>query len=138
IHQRRGNRWYEIQVEGHEAHAGRSYGEHTNAAHDLAAKISALTKLTNYPKHMSVNVGRIEGGKDRFNIICGNASMKLDVRFATLEQREAMHNKIEKILSTPVETSVSGKLATKTSWQIVDDCPPFSLTSRARKVARSY
>ena len=38
IHQRRGNRWYEINVEGREAHAGRSYGTHANAAHDLAAK----------------------------------------------------------------------------------------------------
>jgi glutamate carboxypeptidase len=138
IHQRRGNRWYQIEVEGKEAHAGRSYGEHANAAHDLAAKIAALSKLTNYPKHMTVNIGHFAGGKDRFNIICGEASAKLDVRFATLEQREMMHRKIEKILSQSLEISASGKYATKTKWQIVDDCPPFSLTRRAKKVARSY
>ncbi|MGZ3721973.1 MAG: M20/M25/M40 family metallo-hydrolase [Bdellovibrionales bacterium] len=138
IHQRRGNRWYQIDVEGREAHAGRSYGEHANAAHDLAAKISQLSRLTNYGKHMSVNVGHFTGGKERFNIICGDASAKLDVRFATLDQREQMHRKIEKILASPLETSVSGKFSTKTAWQIVDDCPPFSLTKRARKIARNY
>jgi glutamate carboxypeptidase len=138
IHQRRGNRWYQIQVEGREAHAGRSYGEHANAAHDLAAKITALNRLNNHDKHMSVNVGHFSGGKERFNIICGDAAAKLDVRFATLDQRETLHRKIEKILSAPTETSPSGKFTTRTMWEIADDCPPFSLTGRSRKIARSY
>ena len=111
IHQRRGNRWYEIKVLGHEAHAGRSYGQHVNAAHDLAAKIVALSKLNDLPKHISVNIGHFEGGKDRFNIICGEARAKLDVRFATLESREAVHAKIERILQTPFEFSVDKKVS---------------------------
>jgi len=138
IHQRRGNRWYEIDIEGREAHAGRSYGEHANAAHDLATKIVALNKLNNYPKHMSVNVGHFRGGKDRFNIICGDTHAKLDVRFATLDQREYLHRKIEKILSAPSEMSPSGKFKTETKWSIADDCPPFSLTKRSRGLARKY
>jgi glutamate carboxypeptidase len=138
IHQRRGNRWYEIDVVGREAHAGRSYGEHANAAHDLAAKITALAKLTNYGQHVSVNVGRFHGGKDLFNIICGDAHAKLDVRFASIESRENIHRKIEKILSAPLESSPSGKFSTKTSWKIVDDCPPFSLTKRSKKIAQKY
>lgn len=138
IHQRRGNRWYQIDIEGREAHAGRSYGEHANAAHDLATKIVALAKLTNYGKHTSVNVGHFEGGKDRYNIICGDAHAKLDVRFATLDSREYLHRKIEKILATSFEVSVSGVHKTHTTWKIVDDCPPFSLTRRSKKLARSY
>lgn len=138
IHQRRGNRWYQIEVEGREAHAGRSYGEHANAAHDLAAKIMALSRLTNYSKHMSVSVGHFGGGKDRYNIICGNAQAKLDVRFATIEQREYLHRKIEKILGQPLEISTCFKHKTSTTWQIADDCPPFSLTRRAKRLARSY
>jgi len=138
IHQRRGNRWYQIDIEGREAHAGRSYGEHANAAHDLATKITLLNRLNNYPKHMSLNVGHFEGGKDRYNIICGDAHAKLDVRFATIEQREALHRKIEKILSQSTEKSPSGKYHTETKWQIVDDCAPFSLTRRSKKIARSY
>jgi len=138
IHQRRGNRWYQIDIEGREAHAGRSYGEHANAAHDLAAKITQLAKLNNHAKHMSVNVGHLNGGKDRYNIICGDAHAKLDVRFATLEQRETLHRKIEKILSSETEISPSGKFKTTTVWKIVDDCPPFSLTRHAKKLSRSY
>lgn len=138
IHQRRGNRWYEVSVEGREAHAGRSYGEHANAAHDMAEKIVALSRLTNYAKHMSVTVARVEGGKDRFNIVCGDAAMKLDVRFATMEQRDWLHRKIEKILGEAVEKSVCGKYQTRTEWKVVDDCPPFSLTRQAKKLARRY
>lgn len=138
IHQRRGNRWYHIKATGREAHAGRSYGEHANAAHELAAKISALAKLTHYPKNMSVNVGHFSGGKDRFNIICGDAQAKLDVRFASLEAREQLHRKIEKILNRRLETSICGRYQVQTTWEIVDDCPPFSLNRRSRKWARSY
>jgi glutamate carboxypeptidase len=136
IHQRRGNRWYQIDVVGREAHAGRSYGEHANAAHDLAQKIVRLARLTNYKQHTSVNVGHFHGGKDRYNIICGDAHAKLDVRFNSLEKRESLHRKIEKILAEPLE--VSGQFRTHTAWKIVDDCPPFSLTRKARQVARSY
>lgn len=138
IHQRRGNRWYDIEVTGKEAHAGRSYGEHANAAHDLAAKIYKLGRLTHYKKHISVNVGHMEGGKDRHNIICGKASAKLDVRFPSMDVREKLHKKIEKILKKSREVSVDGRFKTETIFKIVDDCPPFSLTRRSRRMAVKY
>lgn len=138
IHQRRGNRWYDIEITGREAHAGRSYGYHANAAHDLAGKIASLASLTNYRKHVSVNIGHIEGGKGKHNIICGTAHAKLDVRFPSFDAREALHRKIEKILSVPLEKSVDGQFETVTRYKIVDDCPPFTLTRRSKKLARSY
>ena len=136
IHQRRGNRWYDIEVRGREAHAGRSYGEHANAAHDLALKISSLSSLTNYRKHLSVSVGHVKAGKDRHNIICGHAHAKLDVRFPSMESREQIHRKIEKILAGSYEASTCGRYKTETTWEVVDDCPPFSLTRRSKKLAR--
>jgi glutamate carboxypeptidase len=138
IHQRRGNRWYDIEVHGREAHAGRSYGEHANAAHDLAVKIAALASLTDYRAHLSVNVGHVNAGKDRHNIICGRAHAKLDVRFPSPEAREVLHRRIEKILGMSHETSVCGRYRTEASWKIVDDCPPFTLTRRSRKLARRF
>jgi glutamate carboxypeptidase len=138
IHQRRGNRWYDLTVIGREAHAGRSYGNHVNAAHDLAAKIVDLAALTKYKKHVSVSVGHIEGGKDRHNIICGEARAKLDVRFPSMDLRDDLHAKIEKILETPRETSIDGKFKSQTTYKIVDDCPPFSLTKKSRRMAREY
>lgn len=136
IHQRRGNRWYDIEVKGREAHAGRSYGEHANAAHDLALKISSLSALTNYRKHISVSVGHVNAGKERHNIICGHAHAKLDVRFPSMDSREHIHRKVEKILSASHEASTCGRYKTETTWKIVDDCPPFSLTRRSKKLAR--
>lgn len=138
IHQRRGNRWYDIEVQGREAHAGRSYGRHVNAAHDLAAKVGQMAALTNYRKHVSVNVGHIHAGKDKHNVVCGFAHAKLDVRFPSFEARDAVHRKIEKILSEPAERSVDGEFASRTQFKIVDDCPPFALTRRSKRLARSY
>lgn len=138
IHQRRGNRWYDVEIKGREAHAGRSYGEHANAAHDAAKKIVALAKLTNYKKDISVSVGHVEGGKNRHNIICGMTLIKLDARFPSMEARDTLHRKIEKILGKPLEISVSKKFRTETTYQIVDDCPPFSLTKHSRGMAAQY
>ncbi len=138
IHQRRGNRWYDIEITGREAHAGRSYGEHANAAHDLAKKLVKLSKLTNYKKDLSVSAGHIEGGKNRHNIICGSARLKLDVRFPSMDTRDKLHGKIVKILSKAGEISPSKKFRTETRFEIVDDCPPFSLTRRSKKLAAEY
>lgn len=137
IHQRRGNRWYDIDITGREAHAGRSYGEHANAAHCMARKVAELSDLTNYRKHVSVTVGHIKAGKEKHNIVCGHAHVKLDVRFPSMEARESLHRKIEKILAQQ-EISVCGNHRTQTSYKIVDDCPPFSLTRRSKKLARTY
>jgi glutamate carboxypeptidase len=138
ICQRRGNRWYDIEVSGREAHAGRSRGEHANAAHDLAKKIVALQYLNNLKKEMAVNVGHIQGGQDRYNIVCGHATAKLDVRFSTLEHRDKMHRKINAILNKSHEVSSCGRFRTKTSYKIVDDCPPVAPTRRALKLSQSY
>lgn len=138
IHQRRGNRWYDVTLTGVEAHAGRSYGEHGNAAHDMAYKIYKLSKLTNYRKHLSVNIGHIDAGKDKHNIICGFANAKLDVRFPDLESRDYLHRKIEKILASPSDKNLCGLENITSSYKIVDDCPPFSLTRKSKRLARTY
>jgi glutamate carboxypeptidase len=138
IHQRRGNRWYNVRIEGREAHAGRSYGEHANAAHDLSQKIYDLSQLTNYRKHVSVNVGHLQGGKDRHNIICGLATAKIDARFPTPEARDTLHRRIEKILLAPSSNNLTGLHPTKTSFEVVDDCPPFALTRRSKRLARTF
>lgn len=138
IHQRRGNRWYDIEISGKEAHAGRSYGEHANAAHDAARKIEELARLNNARKHISVNVGHIDAGKDKHNIICGWAKIKLDTRFPSLEARDSLHRRIERILSQAADVPTCGRLGTTTSFKVVDDCPPFSLTRSSRTIARRY
>jgi glutamate carboxypeptidase len=138
ICQRRGNRWYDIEIIGREAHAGRSKGEHANAAHDMAKKIVSLQALGNPKKEMSVNIGHVHGGQEKHNIICGRATAKLDVRFSTLKHRDWLHQKIHAILEKPQEISTCGRYKSQTLYQIVDDCPPVSPTRKAVKMSQVY
>jgi glutamate carboxypeptidase len=138
IESRRGNRWYQIMIEGEEAHAGRCRGEQINAAHDLAMKISRLHRLNNPKTGVSVNIGHLQGGRDRFNVVCGAATAKLDARFPSFETREKLHRQIDRILTAAhVHSPITGR-ATIASYTIADDCPPFSSTSASRSLLKSY
>jgi glutamate carboxypeptidase len=97
---RKGNLWYEIEVQGKEAHAGRDHARGVNACQILASKIDKIKNLTDYKKGTTVSIGRIEGGQDKFNIVCGWAKAKLDVRFTNLKAKEEIAKKIEKILKS--------------------------------------
>ncbi len=138
IESRRGNRWYNVTIKGKEAHAGRSHGHHVNAAHEFAKKISALDKLTDYKKNVAVNVGAVYGGRDRHNIICGDLSAKLDVRFSTFKDREQLHAAIEKVFNKKYIKSIDGMDHAHTSYEIVDDCPPFSSSKKAKPFIKKY
>lgn len=128
IESRRGNRWYQIRILGQEAHAGRCRGEQINAAHEAALKIARLIEMNDASAGASLNVGQVQGGRDRFNIVCGEVRMKLDVRFPSFEIREKLHTEILRVLETSfVSSPVTGR-ASQTSFKIVDDCPPFSNT----------
>src|SRR6202012_2338311 len=135
---RRGNRWYDITVVGREAHAGRSKGEHVNAAHELAYKIVKFHKLSKPHKDVSVNVGAVTAGRDKFNVICGQAQCKLDVRFGDFESRDRVHRKIEKILNTPKLRSLIGDHECQVSYTLADDCPPFASNQRSRRAVKQY
>ena len=80
VESRRGNRWYHIHVHGKEGHAGRDHKHGVNAAHELAFKMVQLHQLTDYNRNLTVSVGQISGGT-KYNVICGNAEAKVDVRF---------------------------------------------------------
>lgn len=136
IRSRRGNRWYRISVKGIEAHAGRSRGEHVNAAHELAIKIAKFHALNDPKNDIAVNVGRIEGGHDRFNVICGFAEAKLDTRFSTFKGRDLLHDRLEKILNRSTVFNRDRSVGAETSYEICDDCPPFSSTRRSRTLVK--
>lgn len=124
ITSRRGNRWYNIHIQGIEAHAGRCRGEEINAAHEAATLITSLVsevqKLkkqqgTPLGEGLSLHVGHIEGGRDKHNIVCGEVHIKLDTRFSSFHERDLIHHLIVDTLS---KTNHS-------TFEIVDDCPPF-------------
>ncbi len=132
INSRRGNRWYQISVQGKSAHAGRTKGTHVNAAHDLALKITKMNKLNNFQKEMSLNVAQLTGGSDKFNITCGEATCKIDIRYAHFNDCESMHKKIKKILAKN-EYSLDLKSHSKSHFEILDDCPPFASNAKSKR-----
>ena len=135
INSRRGNRWYQVSILGKSAHAGRSKGEHVNAAHDLSKKIHKLAGLNKMSKEMSLNVAQISGGTEKFNITCGEASCKFDIRYSRFQDSEMMHQKIIKILSHK-EYSYDRNSRSKTSFEIIDDCPPFASNRQSTHAVR--
>lgn len=133
ITSRRGNRWYDIELIGIEAHAGRCRGEELNAAHESAIMISDLIQLgrdlrQEFPSPAglgtSLHVGHLEGGRGRHNVVCGKVDFKLDTRFSTFEQRDRLHHEVLTIIEKKHQSNNKGEHVTR-SWKVVDDCPPF-------------
>jgi glutamate carboxypeptidase len=132
IHSRQGGRWYEVEVKGREAHAGREHREGINAVHELAIKIQRLEELTDYAKELTVNVGSVMAGTGKANVVCGFASLKLDTRFPDVKAGEKLHQKIVKILQ---KTHVKGA---KTSFRVTEHFPPLMKDKKSSLFISSY
>lgn len=132
IHSRKGDRWYRIKTLGKESHAGRSHKEGANACLALSEKLVSISKLTNYRENTTVSIGRIEGGKDKYNIVCGEAQAKIDTRFSNFVSRDKMHKKIESIINKDHVPGVT------TTYVLEDDSPPFSPTQISTPFINQY
>ncbi|CAN5640059.1 M20 family metallopeptidase [soil metagenome] len=144
ISSRRGNRWYNIDIEGIEAHAGRCKGEEINAAFESAFLVVRLIEARDRLRArfssepglgVSLQIGHIEGGRDRHNVVCGSVSLKLDTRFSSFEERDALEYEISKILATPREKNLDDSFS-KIRSQIVDDCPPFATDAKTEALVQ--
>ena len=124
---RKGNIWYEINVKGKESHAGRDHAEGVNACQILADKMQEIQKLTNYKKFITTSVGRIEGGQDKYNIVCGWAKAKVDIRVPDFASYQSVTKKMQNILKDPRITFV-----------ITDQTPAFNSNKISRPVIDQY
>jgi glutamate carboxypeptidase len=126
-HARKGNTWYDIRVTGKESHAGRDHKNGINACAILSEKLALISKLTNYKKEETVSIGHMNGGQDKFNIVCGQAHAKVDTRYATFKSRDEMFKKISSILKHE-----------RITFTIADETPPFFKTQAAKKHISKY
>jgi glutamate carboxypeptidase len=139
VSSRKGVRWYEIEVTGKESHAGAHHEEGINACHDLAIKLNSLQNLTQYSKGNTVSIGHMEGGKDKFNIVCGIAKAKIDSRFTTPEQEKILSKQIESILKKPSVFSAHGHEGSQTKFTVVEYSPPLPPASKeTEKLMKKY
>jgi glutamate carboxypeptidase len=132
IRSRRGDRWYHIRVAGKEAHAGRAYLQGVNACLALSRDLVQLSALTDLKRDLTVSIGHLEGGKDKFNIVCGAAEAKVDTRFASFADRDELNKKIEAVLK---KIPVPGA---KVDYTLEDDSPPFAESPGVRPFLRTY
>ncbi|MBH47204.1 MAG: hypothetical protein CME71_03435 [Halobacteriovorax sp.] len=137
IGSRQGNRWYNIEVSGESAHAGRDHHLGVNAGHEVALKAVALEELTDYERGLTVNIGHLQAGDKVHNVVADHATALVDVRFKSLEQRKNIHTKIEAILNKSSVSNAKGSKS-ESNWKIVDDCPPFALGERSKKLFNVY
>ncbi len=138
VESRRGNRWYEIQVTGREAHSGRAHDEGVNACHELAIKLDRIQNLTRYKKGLTASIGHMEGGKDKFNIVCGSASAKVDVRVSDLQTYEDVHKEITRILTESEVSSPKDGATTSIEFSMNDMAPPFSADQLTHPYLKIY
>ncbi|AZR74872.1 hypothetical protein BBF96_08340 [Anoxybacter fermentans] len=93
---RKGVGIFEMTVTGVASHAGSNHQAGRSAIEELAHKIIALHKLTDYTKGTTINVGVIEGGS-RPNVVADFAKAKIDLRIERLEEAEEVIAKIKEI-----------------------------------------
>ncbi len=84
---------YTLTVRGVAAHAGLDPGKGHSAILELARQITAIAKLNDLRRGVSVNPGVIRGGT-RTNVIAAEAVLEIDVRIQKTKQAAALDRKL--------------------------------------------
>jgi glutamate carboxypeptidase len=129
---------WSVRVTGKEAHAGTDHQSGASACHELAIKVAKLHALTDYKKGITVNVGAISGGSGKFNIVCGSAEAKLEMRFKTPEAMEAGVREAKKILDSAYVRTAEGSEPTRTEYKSEGTVMPFAMSRVSRPHIKRY
>lgn len=81
---RKGVGEYTLKVTGKAAHSGLDFEKGESAIVELAKQITAISKLVDLKRGLTLNVGLISGGT-RTNVVPAQASASLDVRVARMK-----------------------------------------------------
>ena len=81
---RKGVGEYTIKVTGKAAHSGLDFEKGESAIVELAKQITAISKLVDLKRGLTLNVGLVSGGT-RTNVIPAQATASLDVRVARMK-----------------------------------------------------
>ncbi len=112
ITRRKGTGAVEAVAHGKAAHAGNHHAEGANALWAVARFVDAVQQLTDYPRGMTVNVGKVLGGQGK-NTVPDHAEAHVDLRFCTRADgelllqrfREAAHRAAASVPGTRLELS---------------------------------
>jgi glutamate carboxypeptidase len=93
---RKGVGEYILNVKGIAAHAGLDPGKGHSAIIELARQITAVSKLSDLRRGISVNPGVIYGGT-RTNVVAAQASVEIDVRIKEAKQAAVLDRKFRSL-----------------------------------------
>ncbi|MGZ3458553.1 MAG: M20/M25/M40 family metallo-hydrolase, partial [Archangium sp.] len=82
ITRRKGTGMATAVAHGKAAHAGNAHQEGANALWALARFVDRVQQLTDYPRGLTVNVGKVTGGQGK-NTVPDHAVAEVDLRFCT-------------------------------------------------------
>lgn len=91
-----GVRWLQLSVKGKASHAGLEPELGINACVELSDKVVRISKLSDYSRKLSVNVGVIRGGS-KPNVVCETAEAGIDIRFVEKEDLQKTLREIQAI-----------------------------------------
>jgi glutamate carboxypeptidase len=122
---RKGLGRFTLTITGRPSHAGTSRAEGVSAIEELAHQILALHDLTDEDAGTSVNVGVVSGGTSE-NVVAAEAEARIDVRIATMADRE----RLERTLSELQPVNPEARLELGGGWTR----PPLERSEGAAKL----
>ncbi|MFL5352886.1 M20 family metallopeptidase [Archangium sp.] len=89
ITRRKGTGMATAVAHGKAAHAGNNHPDGANALWALARFVDRVQQLTDYPRGLTVNVGKVTGGQGK-NTVPDHATAEVDLRFCTRADGEEL------------------------------------------------
>jgi glutamate carboxypeptidase len=96
ITRRKGTGAVKAIAHGRAAHAGNAHQEGANALWALARFVDGVQQLTDYPRGLTVNVGRVVGGQGK-NTVPDHAEADVDLRFCTRREGEELFQRCHEV-----------------------------------------
>ena len=129
---RKGLGRFTVAIRGRPAHAGTHRHEGVSAIDELAHQIHALNALNDPSRGTTINVGVVSGGTSE-NVVAAEAEARVDVRVATMADRD----RIERALAALEPVHPEAKLSLGGGWTR----PPLERSAGAGRLfeqARTY
>jgi glutamate carboxypeptidase len=102
ITRRKGTGSLLVRAQGKAAHAGVAHASGANAIWALARFIDRAQSLTDYPRGVSVNVGKVAGGIGK-NTVPDEAVAEVDIRFVTRADGEWLLDRLRAAAQASIE-----------------------------------
>jgi glutamate carboxypeptidase len=106
ITRRKGTGAVEAVAHGKAAHAGNHHPDGANAIWAVARFVDQVQQLTDYPRGITVNVGKVLGGQGK-NTVPDHAEAHVDLRFCTRADGEALLERF-RAAAVQAQSSVPG------------------------------